>query len=122
MYNWIWVLNISDGSEQQHSVPNAFKTLENKGFLRNEGLNTLEAVQMFYKAICEEPMKPKCEEIDLLEFCKTDPSSYGDYQPVVTIQLKEGCQTESILFFNIKGASRLNQVTNCSETSTSKLN
>ena len=45
---------------------------------------------MFYKAICEEPSKPTFEEVDLLDFCKTNPSSHGEYQPVVTIELKEG--------------------------------
>ena len=45
---------------------------------------------MFYKAICEEPSKPTCEVIDLVDFCETNPSTYGDYQPVVTIELKEG--------------------------------
>ena len=52
---------------------------------------------MFYEAIREEPSKPTCEEVDLLDFCKTNPSSHGEYQPVVTIELKEGV-TEKLDF------------------------
>ena len=58
----------SDGEEQVHPVHNVFNILGNKGFLRGEeGINTLEAVQMFYKEIGVKARKPTLINENLFE-------------------------------------------------------
>ena len=73
---------------------NAFKVLQYKGFLHDEGINTLEAVQKFYEAISENTRKSGYVEKDLLDFCPPGQSSVGGYQPVV-----------NIMFYNSKTGS-----------------
>ena len=63
----------------------AFNVLVNKGFLHNEGINTLEAIQKFYVAISATPRKPGYVEKDLLDFCPLGQSSNLGYQPVVIL-------------------------------------
>ena len=43
------------GPDQRHSVYNAFEILVNDGFLHDQGVLTLEAVQKFYEEILEQP-------------------------------------------------------------------
>ena len=71
--------------KQAHCVHSAFNVLEYKGFLNDEGINTLEAIQMFYDAIGGKPRKSGYVEKDLIDFCPPGQSSGKEYHPVVII-------------------------------------
>ena len=72
--------------KQAHCVHSAFNMLEYKGFLNDEGINTLEAIQMFYGAIGEQPRKSGYVEKDLIDFCPPGQSSGTEYRPIVQIR------------------------------------
>ena len=64
----------------------------NDGFLHGQGVLTLEAVQMFYELILEEPERAVLIEEKLADFCQ---SKKDEIQPVVTLMvknLKENCE------------------------------
>ena len=71
-----------------HCVDNFFKILINKGFLRDEGICTLEAIQKFYTLIEENPRTSgyKVNLDSLLDFCPPGQSSGKEYNPVVIIK------------------------------------
>ena len=49
---------------------NAFNILVNEGFLRDQqGVQTLEVVQEFYKIVNEKPRKATRVKKDLIDFC-----------------------------------------------------
>ena len=64
---------------------NAFNVLKNNGFLHDEGLNSLEAVQIFYSLINEQPKKPNYLLVHLLDFCQRGYDSTRYYRPVVLL-------------------------------------
>ena len=67
----ILLLFVLVGVEQQHFVHNAFNILVNEGFLRDQqGVQTLEVVQKFYKIINERPRKAIMVKKCMYEFCK----------------------------------------------------
>ena len=57
----------------------------NDGFLRDQGILTLEAVQKFYDLILEEPSRAIMKEEKLKDFCQ---SKKDGIQPVVTLMMK----------------------------------
>ena len=79
------------GPGQRHDVYNAFEILVNDGFLHDQGVLTLEAVQKFYEEIFEYPEEATLIEADLLEFCHSEKSQF---RPVVTLMLKDLVENE----------------------------
>ena len=75
----------SAGQDQVQDVFDAFQTLVNGGFLHDQGILTLEAVQKFYEQILEKPKNATLIEEKLVDFCK---SKKKEVQPVVTLMLK----------------------------------
>ena len=58
------------GEEQRHYIHNTFNVLVNEGFLRDQqGVQTLEVVQKFYKITKLKPRKATKIEIDILDLC-----------------------------------------------------
>ena len=64
---------------------NAFNILQHKGFLHDEGINTLEAIQTFYDLIKEKPRKSGYVEKKLIDFCPPGHNPNREYQPVVLL-------------------------------------
>ena len=62
--------HFSAGENQKHIIVNAFNILSNRGFLRDQGILTLEAVQEFYKLIRTKPKNAKMVEENVLNYCK----------------------------------------------------
>ena len=66
-------------------VFDAFQILVNDGFLHDQGVLTLEAVQLFYELILEEPERAVLIEEKLVDFCR---SKKYEIQPVVTLMVE----------------------------------
>ena len=75
----------SAGLDQLQDVFGAFEVLVNEGFLHDQGVLTLEAVQMFYELILEEPERAIMIEEKLVDFCQ---SNSDENQPVVILMVK----------------------------------
>ena len=85
-------------------IVNAFNVLANKGFLRDQGILTLEVVQEFYKLIRSRPQNAKMITQSLLSYCGRKPlhvshsevkdpdiDSMSQHRPVMTLMKK--CKT-----------------------------
>ena len=66
-------------------IPTHFQLLVNDGFLLDQGVHTLEAVQKFYEEILEIPERAEFVETELIEFCQM---KNHKFQPIVTLMLK----------------------------------
>ena len=71
---------------------NAFQVLVNDGFLHDQGILTLEAVQKFYDQILERPRGAWLKEEKFLDFCLSD---NDEVQPVVTLSLKNSDEEQN---------------------------
>ena len=76
---------LSAGGTQGHITTNAFNILSNKGFLRDEGILSLESVQEFYKTIGDDEKNFSLRVANLLDFCNRTGRHELDYQPVITL-------------------------------------
>lgn len=74
------------GKNQQHDVDNVFKILDNKGFLRDRGILSLEFVKKFYDAIHEDP-SIELKMMTLLDYIEKMENTR--YSPVMSI-VKQG--------------------------------
>ena len=79
----------SAGENQDHILENAFNVLGNEGFLRDQGILTLESVQEFYKIIGQEPKRTTLLTKNLLEICDQIGFHELDHQPVITLTRTE---------------------------------
>ena len=59
--------------------------MANGGFLRDQGILNLEAVQEFYRIIGEEPRNATMSVQNLLDFCDQPGLHEPDFQPVITL-------------------------------------
>ena len=84
--------SFSAGDDQVHILRNAFNILGNEGFLREQGVLSLESVQEFYKIIKEEPVPASLSVMNLLDFCDKPGFNEPDYLPVIAI-----CETGETL-------------------------
>ena len=84
---------ISAGENQIHIVENAFNVLANEGFLRDQGILTLESIQQFYKALAKEPKKATLKTQSLLGVCKQQGFHKLDNQPVISLAKTENGET-----------------------------
>ena len=66
-------------------MSNAFNILGKEGFLRGQGILSLESVQEFYKIIGEEPRNAKTKTENLLDFCNQYGLNELDYFPVILL-------------------------------------
>ena len=66
-------------------MKNLFNVLANPGFLRDQGILSLESVQAFYSAIEEERKDAFLSTTDLLVFCYQPGYHKLDYQPVISL-------------------------------------
>ena len=62
--------------------------LGNEGFLRDQGILSLESVQQFYTAIEQEPERARVRVSNLLDFCPRTGYHKLDYQPVIALTMK----------------------------------
>ena len=62
-----------------------FNVLCNEGFLRGQGILTLESVQEFYKAIEQDAVPASMKVMNLLDFCDQLGFNEPDYLPVITL-------------------------------------
>ena len=69
-------------------IHNAFNILANEGFLRDQGILSLESVQEFYKIIQQEPRNATMRVTNLLDFCNQPGFNEPDYLPVITLTTK----------------------------------
>ena len=82
------------GKNQQHIIANAFNVLANKGFLRDQGILTLEIVQEFYRLIRSKPRNAKMIKEKLLSYCSRTPIQTDiiwQHRPVMTLMKR--CKT-----------------------------
>ena len=80
------------GENQNHILENAFNVLAYEGFLRDQGILTLESVQKFYEAIEKEPEIATLKTPNLLDVCSELGSHELLYQPVITVTKTENGQ------------------------------
>ena len=73
------------GKNQGHIIENAFNVLGNEGFLRNQGILTLESVQKFYKIMKHELKRATMIISNLLEICNEDGSHELSPRPVIIL-------------------------------------
>ena len=59
------------GVDQTQDVFNAFEVLTNDGFLHDQGVLTLEAVQKFYQEILEEPQEVTLVKEKFIDRCRS---------------------------------------------------
>lgn len=76
----------SAGENQDHILENAFNVLLNDGFLRNQGILSLESVQEFYKTIEQEPKRATLKITTLLDVCHQIGDHEAEPQPVITLE------------------------------------
>ena len=74
------------GESQGHIVENAFNVLANNGFLRDQGILTLESVQQFYAAIGQDPKRATLMTPNLLDVCCELGSHELVHRPVITLR------------------------------------
>ena len=86
----------SADEEQRHFVHNAFNVLTNEGFLRDQqGVQSLEVVQEFYKIIKEKPRRATQVAKDLESLCGSIPGKFTlDYQAVITLVYEDSNTNE----------------------------
>ena len=70
---------------QNHFLTNAFNILVNGGFLRDQGILSIESVQTFYKFLGQEPEEASLRVANVLDFCNQLGFHELDYHPVVTL-------------------------------------
>ena len=73
------------GDIQGHIVKNVFNVLANQGFLRDQGILSLDTVQQFYKIIEQQPNYATMRMTNLLVFCYQPGFHELDYQPLITL-------------------------------------
>ena len=67
-------------------IGNVFNVLGNHGFLRDQGVLTLETVREFYRLIREKPKPASMKVSNLLDFCPPSVEICElDNQPVITL-------------------------------------
>ena len=66
-------------------MTNLFNVLTNQGFLRDQGILSMESVQLFYGLIGEEPRNAIMGMTHLLTFCNQSGYHEVDYQPVIRL-------------------------------------
>ena len=76
---------VSAGDYQLHMTRNVFNVLGNGGFLRDQGILTLESVQEFYKIMGEEPRDATKIVSNLLDFCSQPGYRELPHKPVITL-------------------------------------
>ena len=76
---------------QTQDVFNAFQVLTNDGFLHDQGVLTLEAVQKFYEEILKKPKEATLKEERFIDLCR---SMKQRVHPVVTLKLKKSKENE----------------------------
>ena len=69
-------------------ITNVFNVLANGGFLRDQGVLSLESVQEFYNIIDEEPLPATMRAMDVLDFCYQHEYKKPNYRPVITLTNK----------------------------------
>ena len=83
------------GEYQGHITTNVFNVLAHGGFLRDQGILSLESVQLFYKLINRELTNASMITSNLLDFC----DQYGEhelsYQPVIRLTIISSSTGES---------------------------
>ena len=77
--------DLSAGFDQSQDVYNAFEILMNDGFLHDQGVLTLEAVQKFYQEILEEPKEATMAKEKFIDLCR---SMESGVHPVVALKLQ----------------------------------
>ena len=82
-----WTKSLA-GEIQRHITRNVFNVLANQGFLRDQGILSLESVQEFYDVINEEPKHAHMRMTHLLTFCIQPGYHELEYQPVITLIIK----------------------------------
>ena len=72
----------------------------NKGFLGDEGINRLGAVQEFYEKIEKDPSHPTLKTEDMLDFC---PDGMNDpaYKAVITL-VKRNSVTKEVSYHAVR--------------------
>ena len=64
-------------------LKNVFNVLGNEGFLRDQGVLTLESVRVFYQKIEQQPVPASIRTPNLLDFCSESGYHEPAYQPVI---------------------------------------
>ena len=77
-------IEFSAGVLQDHILRIFFNVLANQGFLRDQGILSLESVQEFYRSIIAKPEPASMRMIHLLDLCSQFGYQEVDYQPVIT--------------------------------------
>ena len=81
------------GENQLHVIKNVFNVLANHGFLRDQGVLTLQVVQHFYAMIREKPEPATIKVSTLLDVCEPSANFRElENQPVITL-MKECSDT-----------------------------
>ena len=70
--------------------------LANEGFLRDQGILTLEPVQKFYEIIEEKPAHASMRETELLDLCNQPGYNQPDYFPLIYL-VRIGSKTDETL-------------------------
>ena len=81
------------GENQDHILENVFNVLGNQGFLRDQGILTLESVQLFYEAIGQEPKVATLKTPNLLDICTELGSNELVHRPVITLTRSQNGKT-----------------------------
>ena len=111
----IWCMRFltfpSAGEEQRHYIHNVFNVLINQGFLRDQqGFESLEVVQKFYKISKLKPRKAQKVEIDILDLCPTGPHILPNQAVITCVQIDS---TTSEAYYHAVRCSKFEQVINC---------
>ena len=64
-------------------LKNVFNVLGNEGFLRDQGVLTLESVRVFYQKIEQQSVPASIRTQNLLDFCSESGYHEPAYQPVI---------------------------------------
>ena len=76
-----------------HIIENAFNVLGKPGFLRDQGIMTLEVVQNFYKLIREKPTHATVKVSRLLDFCTAVGHCKLKTLPIITLMMESSGDT-----------------------------
>ena len=66
-------------------LTNVFNVLGNKGFLRDQGVMSLEPVQLFHERIKQQPVPASMNVSNLIDFCCHSGYHEPLYQPVIEL-------------------------------------
>ena len=64
-------------------LKNVFNVLGNEGFLRDQGILSLESTQLFFEKIEQQPVPASIRILNLLDFCGQSGYHEPSYQPVI---------------------------------------